>query len=228
MSKLMAVLFDLDGTLINTNDLIIASFQHTLNTCLGRQVSRAEVEATFGEPLHQTMLGYAAGDRAVAEEMVAVYRAFNSSNHDAMTTSFPGVVEGIGQLYAAGVRLAVVTSKYTQMALRGLRLFGLDAFMETVVGMDHVSHHKPDPEACLLALARLGVAGGQEVAMVGDSTLDLEAGRRAGLRTIAVGWSALDHGRLAAEEPSYWASSFDDLVVYCLDSPPAASVRPGA
>lgn len=228
MPKLSAVIFDLDGTLINTNALIIASFRHTYATCLGREVPVAEIESSFGEPLVQTMLRYAGGDRCQAEHMVNVYRAFNSANHDAMTTGFPGVAEGMQRLHDAGIRLAVATSKYTQMALRGLQLFGLDALVETVVGMDHVSRHKPDPESCLLALARLGVAGGPNVAMIGDSTLDLEAGRRAGLRTVAVGWSALDPGVLAAQAPDYWAPSFDDLVAYCLDAPPVPVAGTGA
>lgn len=228
MPKLTAVLFDLDGTLINTNELIIASFQHTLATCTGRALPRAEIEASFGEPLYLTMLRHAGGNAALAEHMLNVYRSFNTSHHDTMTASFPGVAEGMQQLYAAGVLLAVVTSKYTQLALRGLRLFGLEALVETVVGMDQVSRHKPDPEGCLVALARMGVAAGSDVAMVGDSPLDLEAGRRAGLRSIAVGWSALDPAVLAAQAPTFWAQSFADLVAYSLDAPPLPSVRPGA
>lgn len=219
MPKLSAVLFDLDGTLVNTNQLIVASFQHTFRTCLGREVPAEEIMATFGEPLPATLQRYGSEHGADADRMLGVYREFNSAQHDVMTSQFAGVTQGLSQLHQAGVRLAVVTSKYTALALRGLRLFGYDALMETVVGLDQTARHKPDPEGCLLALERLGVAPGPHVAMVGDSPYDLEAGRRAGVRTVAAGWSAIDRNTLLGYRPDFWADSFLDLVTYCLEGP---------
>lgn len=199
------VLFDLDGTLIDTNHLIVTSFQHTLKEKLGLEVSEAAIYKHFGEPLPTTMARYSPD---LAEELTDFYRVFNLANHDALVRNFEGVREMLADLRAAGVKLGVVTSKRRDLALRGMQVCGLQDCFDTVVGMDETEKHKPEPEPVFLALERLGARPGAHVLMVGDSRFDVECGRNAGVRTAAVGWTVQDRSGLA---PDYWVESPADL-----------------
>lgn len=203
------VLFDLDGTLINTNDLILASFQHTLREKLGLEVPPEEIYQYFGEPLVYTMARYAP-DRA--EELADFYRVFNHANHDQLLRNFEGVSEALSTLHTAGVQLAIVTSKHVALARRGLRVANLDKYFPVVVGMDETEKHKPEPEPALLALQRLGVEPGPHVLMVGDSRFDILCGRNAGCKTAAVGWTVQDRAQLAESRPDFWLEQPGDLV----------------
>lgn len=208
MSNFDAVLFDLDGTLIDTNQLIVESFQHVFRSELGREVTPAEIYPNFGEPLRTTFARY---DPDRADDLVAVYRVYNLSQHDRMVRPFPGVPGAVAELQAAGVRLGVVTSKYTDLARRGLRVCDLEDYFPVVVGVDQTQRHKPEPEPALRAMALLGVEPGPRVLMVGDSPLDVACGRAAGCATAAVGW-AVNRAPLAACRPDHWAEQPADLV----------------
>lgn len=205
-----AVLFDLDGTLIDTNHLIVTSFRHVFREKLGREVDPAEIYPHFGEPLPATMEFFAPGR---ADEFVAFYRDFNIANHDTLLRHFPGMPEAVAALKQAGVKLGVVTSKKSDMARRGLRVSGLEPFFDAVVGMDETAKHKPDPEPALLALQRMGERSGNDVLMVGDSVFDILCGRNAGLKTAAVGWTVIERATLDRDaEPHYWLERPEDLV----------------
>lgn len=212
MSHFDAVLFDLDGTLIDTNELIVTSFQHVFRTRLGLEVPPQEIYRFFGEPLHTTMARF---DPERADDLTEAYREFNQSVHDRLVRRFPGVSEAVAALHQAGIRLGVVTSKYTPLARRGLAVCGLEAHFPVVVGVDQTERHKPEPDPALRALELLGVDPGPRVLMVGDSPLDLRCGRAAGCRTAAVGW-ALDREALAAGAPDYWLERPADLVALVL------------
>ncbi|MBP2018360.1 pyrophosphatase PpaX [Symbiobacterium terraclitae] len=208
MRNFDAVLFDLDGTLIDTNQLIVESFQHVFRSELGLEVTPAEIYPYFGEPLHTTLARYGP-DRA--DELVAAYRKFNLSQHDRMVRPFPGVAGAVADLQAAGVRLGVVTSKITELALRGLRVCGIADYFPVVVGVDQTQRHKPEPDPALRAIALLGVEPGPRVLMVGDSPFDIACGRAAGCMTAAVGWAA-NPAPLAACRPDFWIEQPADLV----------------
>ncbi|HYF93155.1 MAG TPA: pyrophosphatase PpaX [Symbiobacteriaceae bacterium] len=208
------VLFDLDGTVINTNDLIVASFQHVLKENLGLDVPAATIHRHFGEPLPRTMGRY---HPERAEELTNLYRVYNLANHDALVKEFEGVRDTLEALRAAGVRLGIVTSKRRDLALRGLRVTNLAPFFETVVGMDDTEKHKPEPEPVLLALERLGRVPGPDVLMVGDSTFDILCGRNAGVKTAAVGWTVIDRLELAGAGPDAWVERPQELLSLVLD-----------
>ena len=203
------VLFDLDGTLVDTNHLIVHSFQHTLREKLGLEVTAADLHQYFGEPLVATMARFAP-DRA--QELTDFYRVFNLANHDALIREFVGVFDTVSALRQSGVRLAVVTSKKRDLALRGLRVSGLAPLFDAVVGMDETEKHKPDPEPALLALERLGAAPGHHVLMVGDSQYDMLCGKNAGLHTAAVAWTVQEREELAFTQPDHWIEAPADLV----------------
>jgi pyrophosphatase PpaX len=206
------VLFDLDGTLIDTNHLIVTSFQHVFREHLGLTVSPEEIYPYFGEPLVRTMARYAP-DRA--EELAGYYRAYNMEQHDRLVRQFPGVRDAVMALRAAGVRLGIVTSKKHESARRGLRVCQMEEFFEVVVGVDETERHKPDPEPALLALRRMGAEPGAHVLMVGDSIFDMACGKGAGLKTAAVGWT-VNRAALQSAGPDYWVDTPEALLAFVL------------
>lgn len=203
------MLFDLDGTLVDTNHLILTCFEHTLREKLSLEATPAELVRYFGEPLVVT-LGRFAPDRA--EELADFYRLHNEANHDRLIRHVTGMQETIARLSQAGIKLAVVTSKKTAMAWRGLRCTGMDEFFPVVVGVDRTERHKPDPEPALLALKELGENAGAHVLMVGDSPYDILCGQGAGVKTAAVGWTVHEPSVLDQLTPDHWLRQPDDLL----------------
>jgi pyrophosphatase PpaX len=203
------VLFDLDGTVINTNDLIVASFQHVLKEKLGLDVPASTIYRHFGEPLPRTMGRYAPGREV---ELSDFYRTFNLANHDSLVKQFEGMRETLDALRDAGIKLGIVTSKRVDVAQRGLTVCGFDGYFDTLVGMDETEKHKPEPEPILLALERLGGQPGAHVLMVGDSTFDILCGHNAGVATAAVGWSVIEREVLQGARPDHWVEHPADLL----------------
>jgi pyrophosphatase PpaX len=208
------VLLDLDGTLINTNDLIVTSFQHTFREQLGLEVPTETIFQYFGEPLPTTMARYSQ-ERAL--ELTDFYRAFNSANHDMLVKQFEGMQQALGAMLAARVKLGVVTSKRTDLALRGLRVCGMEPYFGTVVGMDQTEKHKPEPDPIYRALDQLGAVPGDHVLMVGDSTFDILCGRNAGVKTAAVGWTVIERELLTRISPDYWVEEPSELATLVLE-----------
>lgn len=208
------VLFDFDGTLANTNPLIVASFQYTLREKLGLNVSADDIYPHFGEPLPETMEFFAPGR---GQELTDFYRVWNKAHHDQLIEQFAGMPETVAALHAAGVKLAVVTSKRTDMANQGLRVTGLAPYFDTVVGMELTARHKPEPDPALMALRQLNCVPGDDALMVGDSTFDILCGRNAGTRTAAVGWSVINRAELKAAGPDHWVESPADLLNLVLE-----------
>lgn len=207
--RFSTVLFDLDGTLVNTNELIIASYDHVFRSCLNRTVPRETIRAHIGETLLKTMTSY---DAERAEELVDCYRTFNQEHHDRLIERYEGVQEAIHALHAAGVKLAVVTSKNTEMARRGLKVAGLDPYFDLVIGVDQVERPKPDPQSIFVACEKLGAQPGSDVLMMGDTHFDIRTGRNAGVKTICVGWTIQDRAELEALHPDFWVEEPGDLV----------------
>lgn len=183
--KYRAILFDLDGTLLNTNQLILASFMHTLEHHCPGKYTEQDVLAIMGEPLIDMMRRF---DHGQAEQMVETYQQHNIANHDHYVDIFPYVTEVIEELNQAGVRMAVVTNKRRPVVEMGLRLFDLDKWMDEVICVGDAPKAKPDPDMLLLAMDRLQVKP-EETLMVGDSRYDLIAARNAGVASAGVSWS---------------------------------------
>jgi len=202
MAHIDAFLFDLDGTLIDSIDLIFASYRHTLS----RHSEAAPPDDVWleglGTPLREQLRPFAP-DQGELEAMVATYRDFNLVHHDAMVRPFPGIRAAVELLKARGLGLAVVTSKARSGLHRGLDACGLDDLFSALVAADDVTRHKPDPTPVLEALDLLGVEAGRAV-FVGDSPHDMEAGRRAGTRTAAALWGPFPQHQLAKHSPDFW------------------------
>lgn len=196
-----AVLFDLDGTLIDTIEHILASFRHATRTVLGISLPDDVLLRNVGVPLAAQMREFT-DDEAVAEELLATYRSFNHACHDEMARLYPGTIETLDDLRDRHIPMGVVTSKGTAMARRGIDLFGLGAYFAVVVTADDVALHKPDPFPVRHAAALLGLTPAQ-CAYVGDSPHDVEAGNAAGAVTVAVTWGVSDEARLREAGPDY-------------------------
>jgi pyrophosphatase PpaX len=196
------VLFDLDGTLIDSIALILASYHHTLATHGLPPVADAEWLRGVGTPL-RVQLGPWARNPEELEKLVATYRSYNLEHHDRMVTVFPGVAELLRRLGGAGFRLGVVTSKTREGTLRGLALAGIEPWFEVLVCADDVMHPKPHRQPVDHALAALA-AEPSSALFVGDSIHDLQSGRAAGVRTGAALWGPFPRAALEPGSPDYW------------------------
>jgi pyrophosphatase PpaX len=211
--KYQGVFFDLDGTLLDTTPLILKCFQHTFATHFQRKVEIEDIQPFMGKPLRAAMQAMAPGQE---DELIATYRVFNDEHHDELAMIFGGVGEMIRMLHSAGVELAIVTSKTSVMARRGLRLFGLEKYFDPIIGLNETVLHKPDPEPVLAAL-RLSGLPASECLMVGDSPHDIISGRRAGLKTAAVRWSQVPWPDVLAAKPDYLFDSIGDIAALIFD-----------
>ena|SRR5687768_15591180 len=207
MLPLKAVLFDLDGTLIDSIDHIIACWQETVRICLKREITREEVLPTLGRALLECFEEMAPGRGA---EMREVYRAHQKSTHDTMVTLIPGTREALDRLRDAGLALGLVTSKGLPVASEGLNLFGLMPYFSTLVTYEDTARHKPNPEPLLVAIDRLDVQPA-DVVYVGDAVVDIQAGKAAGTHTIGVTWGAGDRDSLVAAMPDHLCDSMDEV-----------------
>jgi len=204
-----AVLFDLDGTLIDSVPLIVASMQHAF---AGRERAPTEKEwvALIGTPL-EAMIRRWGEDEADVALLRERYKEHQWAHHDSMVRAFPGVPEVLDALASRGVRMAVVTSKLESSARRSLEFLGLVRYFEAVVGLESTVRHKPDPEPVRHALDRLeAVADG--AAFVGDSPHDVVAGNAAGVATVAALWGPFTRDELAPAHPRAWAARVSDLL----------------
>jgi pyrophosphatase PpaX len=203
-------LFDLDGTLIDSVELILRSYRHTLRTHRGVVPSDELWLKGLGTPI-RVQLRQWSEDAAEIEEMAATYSVYNLEHHDALVRPYDGIVSAVRDLKQEGKRLGLVTSKVRSGAVRGLRAAGLEPAFDVIVGADDVRHPKPHPEPVLAALDRLGAQPGDAV-FIGDSRHDLESGRAAGVRTAAALWGPFDRSHLADLEPDYWLERPQDIL----------------
>ncbi|GAA0446489.1 pyrophosphatase PpaX [Lentibacillus halophilus] len=200
------VLFDLDGTLIDTNELIIESFMHTFHQ-FGKNLTREEAISFIGPPLRDTFRQY---DPAQAEVMMQTYREHNRMHHDDFVSAFPNVLTTIDQLYDKNVQLGIVTTKLRGTVNMGLNVTGLDPYFQSVITLDDVTYAKPHPEPVVMAMNDLG-ARAEATLMVGDNSHDIEAGNHAGVKTAAVSWSLKDREALLECHPTYMLEDMRDL-----------------
>jgi pyrophosphatase PpaX len=207
-SPLKAVLFDLDGTLIASIDHIVECWQHTVRTCLGREITREEVLPTLGRTLYDAFEEIAPGR---SQEMYAAYRAYQTITHDTAITLVPGTKETLVRLKDAGMLLGVATSKGIPAATRGLNLFGLTPFFDTLVTIEDSERHKPYPDPLLVASQRLGVPPA-EMIYIGDALVDIKAGKAAGMRTAWVTWGSGTLDEIDSLHPDYKFDSMEDLL----------------
>ena len=197
------VLFDLDGTLIDSGAIILASFRHATRTVLAREIPDAELAALVGgSNIYDQMRAIDAGQ---VDELVRVYREHNEPLHDELE-AFEGIEMVLAELRRQGCRLGIVTAKRRKTVDLAFAVLPLEQYFDVVVTSDMTERHKPDPEPVLTAIEQLG-ATPATTAFVGDSPFDVGAGKAAGVFTVAVAWGnihpaeRLDEADVLVESP---------------------------
>ena len=200
------VIFDLDGTLTDSADGIVASFRHALIE-VGADLPEGDlVGRIVGPPIHQTMAALGLGDRV--DDAVAAYRADYTSRGWAMNTVFDGVTELLSDLRDAGVRLAVATSKAEPTARRILEHFDMAGHFDVIAGASPDGARAAKSEVLAHALSQLQPLP-DRVLMVGDRAHDVEGAAEHGIATVVVGWGyggADFDERLATESVAHVAT----------------------
>ena len=204
------VLFDLDGTLIDSGPIILASMQHAVRTVLHREIPPEELGMTIGG--QGIVAQMQAIDRDRADELLAVYKEHNDGLHETLE-AFDGLVALLPGLKAEGRRLGIVTAKRHRTVGLALDRFPAlaDAF-DVVVGFEDTERHKPEPDPVLLAVERLAGTP-REAVYIGDSPFDIGAAKAAGVFAVAVGWGGIHPDeRLLAEEPDSFVRTPEELL----------------
>lgn len=210
---LKGFLFDLDGTLVNTTELIRQSFRHASREVFGRELPDEVLMANVGQPLDRQMELLGGGpDRA--RELYESYREYNHARHDEFTRPYPGVEKLLKQLKEREVKMAIVTSKSRETVDMAFRCVPIESYFDVVISTDDTDHHKPNPHPLLLAMRRLDVAPDESV-YIGDSPFDIEAGQAAGVLTAAVGWGIFPPVRLKELEPDYFFERPEEILKLC-------------
>jgi phosphoglycolate phosphatase len=203
MSQLKAIIFDLDGTLVDS----ARDLQDATNTLLAeeglRQISLDEVKSMIGDgaaKLVERAISATGGDLTRLPELVARFLTIYEANASHHTEAYPGVEETLASLQRLGLPLAVVTNKPYAATMDILEALGLRAYFGAVVGGDTLPERKPHPAPILLALERLGMTPDSAL-MIGDNYHDVQAARAAGVRAFAVtyGYSHKPHAELGAD-----------------------------
>ena len=179
------VFFDFDGTLINTNDVIIESWQHTYLHYLGKKMPVERIVSCFGEPLLLTMEREFPG--VDPKESAEFYREYQRQNADRLAAVFDGIKELLTELKRNGYKIGIVTSRTKVSTIHYLDMFNMNDFFDDMVTCDDTDIHKPNPEPLLLAMKRMGVSKDESI-MIGDGPFDIKCANNAGVKSVLVGW----------------------------------------
>lgn len=217
------ILFDFDGTLVNTTPLILRSFRATWQKVFGFEMEDAEYIKTFGTLLHTALkqlteqcvtegrIRPVDDLTAKADELLKTYREFNWQWHDEVIEAFGGIDETLRELKARDYKLGIVSSKLRLGVERGLNIFAMAELFDVIISADDVTNHKPHPEPLLKALQRFD-ASSRETIYIGDSTHDIVAGKAAEVVTAAAAWGPFPRTELEELKPDYLLDEPSELL----------------
>lgn len=206
--RYQAVLYDFDGTLVDTVPMILKCFHYAFTKVVGKKEDEAFLLSTIGLPLVQAFSHYAP---SVQEELIEAYQEENSRILATDVKLFDGIIEGLTFVGNRGVLQAVVTSKRRETALFTMRQFRMEPYFDLLIAREDTSIHKPDPEPIYEAMRRLSITDHSKVLFVGDSIHDLRCANRAGVDCAMVNWTYMPRDEISAENPTYWISKLSDI-----------------
>jgi pyrophosphatase PpaX len=207
--RLPALLWDMDGTILDSIELIVESAVYAFDGRDGPRPTRAEWQALIGTSL-DSMLARWATSTNDAVFLKARYRQFQVDNHDRFVRLYPGVEDVLRECHARGHPMAIVSSKLDAGIRRSMDYFKLTPLFEFLVGIESTTNHKPHPEPVFFALDKLGVAA-PDALFIGDSPHDADAARAAGVPMAAVTWGAYSRDEIAPSSPTHWLERATDL-----------------
>jgi len=210
MKENFVIIFDLDGTLLNTDELIFKSFEYVFRQYFPNyQLSKEELLSFLGPTLKASFSKYTTEDKV--DELIDCYRKYNHKHHEDFVTIYPHVTEVLKELKKQGYKLAVVTTKYKDAAYIGLDLFDLSQYFDVVIGMDNVMKVKPDPEGIYQAMSMTNCVKG---VMIGDNITDIQSGKNAGIYTIGVKWSPKGYQAMLEIEPDLMIDDMKEILEF--------------
>jgi len=204
--------FDLDGTIIDTTELIRQSFRHASREVLGEELPDEVLMANVGQPLDKQMELL---DRERAQELYDTYRVFNHARHGEYIREYDGIEELLVTLRERGALLGIVTSKSRRVVDMALHYIPIEHHFDVIVTTDDTDNHKPHPQPLQLAMRKLDVTPDESI-YIGDSPFDIKAGQAAGMATAAVSWGIFPAVRLRELEPDYFFDKPEEILGLCL------------
>ncbi|QIB70501.1 HAD-IA family hydrolase [Aminipila butyrica] len=209
--QINTILFDFDGTVMNTNDLILGSWQHTFKAITGQEADPQVIHRTFGETLAKSMVDFFPD--FPLEDAIDIYRNYQTGRFADAISPFPGMLELIKDLHQKGYKTAVVTSRLKPTTMEGLQKYGLDQILDAIVTVEDCTRHKPDPEPAQIALKKLS-AKPEEALMVGDSKFDIGCANNAGVTSVLVDWAVAiyDKEQEGIFKPDYVIQKAEDVL----------------
>lgn len=210
MQKINTILFDFDGTVMDTVDVIVCSWQHTFKTLEGRERPVSDIVKTFGEPLETTMKKFFPGVNT--DEAIEIYRGYHRDNFGKRIKLFPGMKRLLASLKEKGYKVGLVTSRLTGTTIEGLEKHGIREYFDAVVTCDECTKHKPDPEPINITLDKLHSAP-EESIMLGDTMFDILCAKNAGVKSVLVGWAVAvtEEEKTGENAPDYIIESAEEL-----------------
>jgi len=206
--KLDTLLFDLDGTLVDSNELILETFRRTFLKYLPNRVfTKVELLEMMGPPLFETFQ-IVSKDSKVIESMINTYRSIYTEIEFDYIKPYPYMIEMLEYFKGKGFNIGIVTTKFQVSAMPSIKEFGIDRYIDVLIGLDDVKYHKPHPEPVFRALERFN---NPNAIMIGDNSTDLLAGKNAGIMTCGVDWS-LKKETLLETKPNFWIQNFKELI----------------
>ncbi len=211
MKQGLAIIFDLDGTLLDTELLIRKSFEHAFKQYLpDYKLSEEEYLSFLGPTLQESFSRYF-DDQKIIDEIIDCYREYNHSHHEDFVTMYPSVKETLDVLKEKGYPLAVVTSKYSVAAYIGLDLFEITPYFDIVLGCDHVTNVKPNPEGIIKAMQELSCT---KAVYVGDNISDILAAKNAHVYSVGVNWTPKGTKEIEELHPDFMLNQMDELIEF--------------
>lgn len=213
MKEYDAYLFDADGTLIDTRELIYRSYVHMSQAMGIEEPTRERIEGTTGLPFNDQLrevLGHLERGDEFYERAAGVYREHLMDNYQPTLSIFPGELEVLAELARRGKKMCIVTSRRLPSLVEFLRFLDMEKYFSLLVTPESTKRHKPNPDPALFAMKELGVAPDRAV-FVGDAVFDIMCGAAAGVDTVLVTWGGMDH-RDWEPQPDYVIDTFAELL----------------
>ena len=207
MKKFDGIIFDIDGTLTATNDLIYATFNHVTQKYLNRTYTPKEITSFFG-PTEAVIIKELMGDKY--EEAMKDYYDFYESNHKQMVHAYNGIVELVKELHKNNIRLSIYTGKGRRSSEITLKQIGLYDYFDMIITGDDIEDHKPSPEGVEKFLKKFNLPR-DKVLMIGDAPADVKAARATGIKIASVLWDSYAKDKVLEMKSDYYFNTVDEL-----------------